>query len=50
MIWICSSLIFFLSVTVPGRGAPENMVTEFEAKSGRDGAWLVFLVIDVSEL
>ncbi|GMY31929.1 protein SAWADEE HOMEODOMAIN HOMOLOG 2-like isoform X1 [Fagus crenata] len=27
------------SVSNAGRGAPENSVMEFEAKSGRDGAW-----------
>ncbi|KAI4333620.1 hypothetical protein L6164_018404 [Bauhinia variegata] len=27
------------SVPVSGKGTPENSVTEFEAKSGRDGAW-----------
>ena len=30
-----------------GRGVSENAVMEFEAKSGRDGAWLVFLLFHV---
>ena len=35
----------FYPVVSTGRGAPENTVMEFEAKSGRDGAWLVTLSI-----
>jgi hypothetical protein len=41
------ALIFFYPVPSAGKGAPENSVLEFEARSGRDGAWLVFLVFHV---
>lgn len=38
---------FFKLIPGTGRGAPEISVMEFEAKSGRDGAWLVTFVIHV---
>ena len=34
--------IFFDAVPTAGKGAPENSAMEFEAKSGRDGAWSLF--------
>lgn len=43
--WHQHLLIFFIQFLcrIPGsaKGAPENPLSEFEAKSGRDGAWLV---------
>lgn len=44
------AFILFYSVPTAGKGAPENSAMEFEAKSGRDGAWLIFLSIHVYDI
>jgi len=36
------AFILFYSVLPAVKATPENPVMEFEAKSGRDGAWSIF--------